>query len=132
MGGERGDPHFLQETREQWNAAKPVSKPSLSPAETSASTSGSSSSATTTSTTSTATSNTSSTATSSKKKKKKRKQRAKQVVITIQENGDDDDDDDEIDPRQLGWDECARRGRLDATATNSGIRGRPNTRPKQL
>jgi hypothetical protein len=122
-----GDPHFLQETREQWNAATP----SLSTTETSASTS---SSANTTSTTSTDTSNTSSTATSSKKKKKRKKQRAKQVVITIQENDEeeDDDDDEEIDPRQLGWEECARRGRLESTTTNSGLRGRPTTRPKQL
>jgi hypothetical protein len=50
----------------------------------------------------------------------------------MQENDDDDEDDDEIDPRQLGWDERARRGWLDATTTNSGMRGRPNTRPKQL
>jgi hypothetical protein len=121
-----GDPQALQETREKWNTAGS----SLSTAGTSAPILGASSSATTASTTSTATNTSSSTDTTSKKKKKKRKQRAKQVVITIQEN-DDDDYDDEIDPMQLGWEEHARRGRLDATTTNSGVRGRPYTR-KQL
>jgi hypothetical protein len=41
---------------------------------------------------------------------------------------DEEDDSDEFDPRKLGWDECARRGRLNATTTNSG---RPNLRPKK-
>jgi hypothetical protein len=44
---------------------------------------------------------------------------------------DEDDDSDDLDPRNLGWGECARRGRLNATTTNSGARGRPNLRPQK-
>ena len=112
-----GDPSFLQETREQWNAAEP----SFLPPQTSASTSFPSSSSDPVATVDTA----------NKKKKKKRKKRANKVVITIKEDDADDDDDDgeETDPRQLGWEECTRRGRECTSSSNTGFargeRGRP-------
>jgi hypothetical protein len=74
--------------------------------------------------------------TDSKKKKKKRKQRTKKkVVITIKEDDEDDDEDDEeTDPRQLGWEECARRGRAGTSSTENILarseRGRPLQRQK--
>ena len=118
-----GDPSFLQETRDQWNAAEPSSFPP----QTSASTSFTSSSSDTTTTA----------IADSKKKKKKRKQRQKKkVVITIKEDDedDDDDDDDEADPRQLGWEEYARRGRVDTSSTANALgrseRGRPLQRKR--
>jgi hypothetical protein len=118
----RGDPSFSQETRDQWNAAEP----SFFPPQTSGSTSFTPSSSETTTTATT----------DSKKKKKKRKQRTKKkVVITIKEDDEDDDEDDEeTDPRQLGWEECAQRGRAGASSTANisarSERGRPLQRKK--
>jgi hypothetical protein len=120
------DPFYLQETRAKWKAGTTEEKQLE---DSSASSSSSNSNSTSIPTSS---SSSSSTQEREKDKKKKRKKRAKKVVTKVkeEENGsdsDDDDDDDDIDPRKLGWEECARRGRIQ-TKNTMPTRGRPSTR----
>jgi hypothetical protein len=109
-----GDPFYLQETKEKWEEGARSSSSSSS--------------------SSSPSSSSSSTNKKAKKEKKKRKKQ-REVATVKEESGDDDgdnDDDEEgdIDPRQLGWEEHARRGRIEGNATLPA-RGRPRARSKK-
>ena len=116
-----GDPFYLQETKEKWEEGA-LTQDTSAPCSSSSSASSVISSSSASSTNKKA----------KKAKKKRKKQREVEVATVNEESGDDDDDnkDGDIDPRQLGWEEYARRGRIEG---NSSLytRGRPRARSKK-